>query len=223
MYSFSLPAKRVVKRIAWIGAWVTLLVGGPAFGQSPPAGMVEVSAGAFIYGPPEAEENKNLPAFYIDTYEVTAGDYKACVEAGGCSYNGGDGNDHTYNNGKDNHPINLVNWGEADTYCKWKGKRLPTEVEWEKAARGTDGRTYPWGNQAVTCSYAIWNQLGGANGGCGTGSTWEVGQKPSGVSPYGVHDMAGSITEWTGSWKSTSQNERVMRGGSWGDWSVHYL
>ena len=82
-------------------------------------------------------------AFDVDLYELTAGDYKACVDASGCSYNCGTGSNYTYDNNKDNHPINYVNWQEAVDYCTWKGKRLPTEFEWEKAARGTDGRRYP--------------------------------------------------------------------------------
>ena len=187
-----------------------------------PTGMVQVPGGEFIYGD---GETRTTEAFYIDIHEVTAGEYKECVDAGECSY-GPSTNEfkysdwHTYNNSKDNHPINYVSWQDAVDYCAWKGKRLPTVVEWEKAARGTDGRTYPWGNETATCDHAVMN-LGGPSSysdwGCATGSTGEVGQKPEGVSPYGVYDMAGNVREWTDSWFSPAQWVRLVRGGSFSD------
>ncbi len=184
----------------------------------PGFGMTRVPAGQFKYGPVDSPNNwtetKTLPTFYIDTHEVTAGEYKECVEAGGCGYGatGSEpayGTSHTYNNNKDNHPINYVSWHEAVDYCTWKGKRLPTEVEWEKAARGTDGRTYPWGNESPACDYAVMN-------GC-DGFTQPVGSEGSGKSPYGVYDMAGNLWEWTDSWYSSGSNYRVLRGGSFGN------
>jgi formylglycine-generating enzyme required for sulfatase activity len=171
--------------------------------------MVFVPAGNFTYG---SGETRTTEAFFIDIHEVTAGQYKACVEADECDYNGSTSSYYrTYNNNRDNHPINYVSWHEAVEYCTWKGKRLPTEVEWEKAARGTDGRTYPWGDETATCDYAVMYEGGR---GCGTDSTWPVGQKLNGASPYGVHDMAGNVWEWTDSWSSSSQSSRVLRGGS---------
>ena len=184
--------------------------------QSRPDGMVLIPAGDFVYGLDGSEKTKTTEAFYIDTHEVTAGEYKECVDAGACTYSGGTPGDHTYNNGKDNHPINYVNWQEAVDFCTWKGKRLPTEIEWERAARGTDGRRYPWGDETATCNYAVMYEGGPAsNYGCGTASTWEVGQKPNGVSPYGLYDMAGNVWEWTDSWYSSTT--RVLRGGSFKD------
>ena len=187
--------------------------------------MVRVPAGDFFYGPGGGgSETLTTESFYIDIYEVTAWDYRTCVNAGVCSYNGGWGHYHTYRESKENHPINNVNWQDAVDYCTWKGKRLPTEFEWEKAARGTDGRMYPWGDETATCNYAVMGQEGegelgcGADStwelGCGADSTWEVGQKPNGVSPYGAHDMAGNVWEWTSSWHSSSHTFRVFRGGS---------
>ncbi len=166
--------------------------------------MVEIPAGAFMMGCNSSVDGDcysdeypyhqvTLSAFYIDIYEVTAGEYEECVNADGCSYNGTTSRiDRTYQNNKDDHPINYVNWFEAKTYCEWKNKRLPTEAEWEKAARGTDGRLYPWGNQAASCSYALMDDGGD---GCGTNLTAPVGSKPAGASIYGVMDMSGSVWE----------------------------
>ena len=93
---------------------------------------------------------------------------------------------------------------------------MPTEAEWEKAARGTDGRKYPWGNQKVSCRYAVFDD--GGDMGCGRDSTWPVGSKPAGKSPYGALDMVGNVWEWTDSWWDESERKsRVIRGGSWGN------
>ena len=201
--------------------------------------MVYVPAGPFMMGCNEALDadcytdekpyhQVHLDAFLIDKYEVTAGDYKQCEVAGACTYNGGESDGYrTYNNGRDNHPINYVSHTEAKTYCEWLGKRLPTEAEWEKAARGTDGRVFPWGLNLPSCSLAIidnWQGLG-----CGQDSTWAVGSKPAGASPYGAHDLSGNVWEWVSNWygsnyynETSNENPegpltgsyRVLRGGS---------
>ncbi len=129
--------------------------------------------------------------------------------------------------GKTQHPINCINWAMASSYCAYAGKRLCTEAEWEKAARGTDGRKYPWGNADATCDYAVMTLM---DLGCGTGSTIAVGSKPSGASPYGALDMAGNVYEWVSDWYSSYDpgksskdpqgpsggSERVLRGGGFG-------
>ncbi len=192
-----------------------------------PKDMVLVPAGEFIMGsndwwPKSGPEHKRyLPDFFIDKYEVTNKDYMEFVKATGhrmpdhWKYNKG-----KIPKGKENHPVTYVDWFDADAYCKWRGKRLPTEFEWEKAARGTDGRAFPWGdkfdkNKANTPQY-------------GHGDTMPVGSFENGKSPYGVYDMAGNVFEWTASWykaypnnKHPDPNEgeryRVVRGGSWYD------
>jgi formylglycine-generating enzyme required for sulfatase activity len=165
--------------------------------------MVLIPAGEFLMG--EEKRPVNAAAFYIDKYPVTNADYKKFVDATGypppMHWRRG-----TYPEGKANHPVVQVKWAEADAYAKWAGKRLPTEEEWEKAARGTDGRDYPWGNEwdksrANTCETRIFD-------------TTPVGQfSPQGDSPYGVADMGGNVWEWTGGTGGVML--QPLRGGTW--------
>jgi formylglycine-generating enzyme required for sulfatase activity len=174
-----------------------------------------------------------LNAFYVDKTEVTNVQYQACVEAGACDAP----SDATYYDNADyaQHPVVYVDWYEAKAYCEWAGKRLPTEAEWEKAARGTDGRVYPWGNTFdgsklnfcdKNCSYD-WKD---ASVDDGYAKTAPVGSYPAGASPYGALDMAGNVWEWVADWydadyydRSPSRNPqgldsgafKVLRGGSW--------
>jgi len=170
-----------------------------------PKDMVYVPAGAFMMGCNSSLDDEcgddekpyhkvYLDAFYIDKYEVSVDRFGACVRAGKCKkpitrqyYNWGVP-------GRGNHPINGVSLNEAVSYCAYVGKRLPTEAEWEKAARGNDGRKYPWGNMRASCDFAVMNE--GAKG-CGRNSTWPVGSKTDGASPYGAMDMLGNVWEWT--------------------------
>ena len=171
----------------------------------------------------------SLDAFVIDKHEATAGEYKECVETGPCEYNGSSTEAaRTYDNERDQYPINMVNQDDAATFCEWRNMRLPTEAEWEKAARGVHGNIFPWGNELANCQYAIITNHAGE--GCGLSSPWKVGSKTRGVSPYGAFDMAGNVFEWVADWfdpnyyeESPTHNPqgpesgifRVIRGGSW--------
>jgi len=144
-----------------------------------------------------------LSGYYIDRTEVTLDAYNACIDAGYCTaiddWHSGCNSD--YYSGRGNHPINCVTWQQASAYCSWAGKRLPTEAEWEKAARGPDGRKFPWGNGAASCSYAVMYDESAGGSGCGLSSTMEVCSKsPAGDSPYHLCDMAGNVWEWVADW-----------------------
>jgi serine/threonine-protein kinase len=195
--------------------------------------MVYVPSGEFTMGSHTGSDDElpvhsvNLDAFWFDRTEVSNGQYRKCVDSGQClapttsaSWTHGS---YFGNPSFDDYPVIFVTWEQAKTYCAWAGARLPTEAEWEKAARGTDGRTYPWGER-IDCDRA--NVLG--NDGRCVGDTTRVGSYPSGASPYGALDMAGNVREWTsslhrdypydaGDGREDMQDgrRRVIRGGSW--------
>jgi formylglycine-generating enzyme required for sulfatase activity len=185
-----------------------------------------VPAGSFWQGCNESVDTKclpeerpyhevNVPAFEIDKYEVTVFLYRRCVDAGFCSAAGAGHPDCNWRNaGKDDHPVNCISWDQMREYCAWAGKRLCSESEWEKASRGTDGRIYPWGNQTATCQYAVMYEGGR---GCGTDSTWPVGSKPAGASPYGAMDMSGNVWEWVEDEFHTSYSGAPTNGSAWVD------
>lgn len=201
------------------------------------SGMVRVPGGNFYMGCNETVDSEcqsdekpgktvHVAGFRIDTTEVTVAAYKECVDAGTCAHGTfKDKSDDKYCNwgqsGRGTHPMNCVNWAGADTYCKWAGKRLPRENEWEKATRGTDGRKYAWGNGKMSCAYyAVLDDkrtratAGRQTNGCGRDSTWPVGSRPAGKSPYGALDMIGNVWEWVEGWRADGKY-RALRGGSW--------
>jgi formylglycine-generating enzyme required for sulfatase activity len=193
--------------------------------------MVGVPAGEFLMGNDEGYPWEGpvhtvyLDAFYIDKLEVTNAQYRQCVDQGICK----DLEKRTSfdNPAKADHPVINVTWHWAKIYCRWTGKRLPTEAEWEKAARGVDGRMYPWGDE-IDCDHAQYKDCGG--------ETIPVGSLPDGASPYGALDMAGNVWEWViDEWQedyylvSPKENPQgpknpkniseihVFRGGSWSE------
>lgn len=213
--------------------------------------MVNILAGTFIMGsdrkvdrnayPAEFPQRKvYLDAYEIDKFEVTTVQFLKFVLATNrqplidWQYDGGN-----FQETMANHPVMHVSWFDADAYCTWAGKRLPTSAEWEKAARGEDGRIYPWGNEPAGLSRANFGR---------TGLSGPVRDRPerlllyppiisvdkyeNGVSPYGVFQMAGNVAEWTADWydpayykKAPDRNpkgpekgtQRAFRGGGWID------
>jgi len=190
-----------------------------------------IPAGEFTMGSDDTGDVGSRPAqevyvdaFYMDKFEVTNEMYDACVYAVECRrpQQGGSATRNTYfaNPVYASFPVLYVDWKMANTYCEWRGARLPTEAEWEKAARGTDARLYPWGNDEPDCNLA--NHVG-----C-VADTTPVDQHEDGQSPYGIYGMAGNVWEWTstlfkpypykaddGREDPDSLGERIARGGSW--------
>jgi len=212
-----------------------------------PAEEILIPAGSFQMGCDSSNQAEScysweqplhtvtLDAYFIDKYEVTNARYQACVDAGGCTAPGSvDSYTRSPYYGTStyaDYPVILVNWQQASAFCAWSGKRLPTEAEWEKAARGSsDTRKYPWGNSAPDCTKLNYYNAG-LSSYC-VGDTSRVGSYPSGASPYGVMDMGGNVWEWVNDWYSSTYysvspsnnpqgpatgeyGTRVLRGGSW--------
>jgi formylglycine-generating enzyme required for sulfatase activity len=192
---------------------------------SPKDGMtlLYVPAGEFTMGsdvnPDEQPIHKvTLDSYWIDQTDVTNAMYAKCVSAGKCSPPVD--TSHYGNSNYANHPVVYVSWNGALAYCSWAGRRLPTEVEWEKAARGPNANIYPWGNESPNANLLNSNQ--------NFGDTTEVGKYPNGKSYYGAYDMAGNVWQWISSlyqpypYDATDGREilslsgsRVLRGGSW--------
>ncbi len=216
-----------------------LLAGCSSSSSSPQESeMVEIPAGQVTMGDASGVRYDapvrvaDISSFKIDKYEVTNLQYRQCVTAGVCtppSMNGFDVIPDYYTSAKyNNYPVTYVNWFQAAQYCDWAGKRLPTEAEWEYAARGDDGRTYPWGDEDPTCEYA---QFGECNNDDGLLTPREVGSFAKGASPFGVMDMGGNMSEWVQDWYDVDAYRafqdgdapvspaagisKILRGGSW--------
>lgn len=189
------------------------------------AQQVLIPAGTFVMGDDEESPKRRiyLDAFYIDREEVTTGRYAKFLAATGSVRPPEDWEALKLPKGI-NLPVVGVDWNDAAAYCTWAGRRLPTDAEWEKAARGTDERMYPWGNEQPTIARANFEN---ASPEPYDGGLTDVGTHPDGQSPFGVQDLAGNANEWTADWFSerfasgdvrnpkgpTSGNGRVIRGG----------
>jgi formylglycine-generating enzyme required for sulfatase activity len=202
--------------------------------------MVLVPGGEFLMGSTDADPDARsderpqhrvwLDAYYADVYPVTVRQYRVFCQASGR----GMPEAPFWGGWLDDHPVVNVSWHDAVAYCEWAGKRLLTEAEWEKAARGVDGRIWPWGNEwdgrAAHCDYQHHCEW--------SGKTAPVGSHSGGVSPYGCHDLIGNVWEWCADWyggeyyrRSPERNPqgppsgsmRVLRGGSWWNNNLYRL
>ncbi len=170
-----------------------------------------------------------VDGFDMTKSQVTVAQYANCVSAGECSEPGtGWSVCNTNTPGNENQPINCIDWFQATDFCDWIGGRLPSEAEWEYAARSAGQNiTFPWGDEFANCNYAVMNEGGGA--GCGTGRTMPVCSKPDGNTNQGLCDMAGNLWEWVqdiyqetyegapndgSAWEDSSGSTRVFRGGA---------
>ena len=209
--------------------------------------MACIPGGPFLRGSDDGPHNSRphseiwLQTFYMDTHEVTVEAYQACVKSKRCKPARTNYRDYS----RPKQPKVGLNWYAARLFCKANGKHLPTEAEWEKAARGTEGWLFPWGNKAATCERAVIKDKRGRS--CGVrkkfghpdkGRTFEVGTRPA--NQYGLYDMAGNAWEWVADWYTRSykrcgkacmgvnpkgpcqgkepckgHDQRIVRGGSW--------
>jgi formylglycine-generating enzyme required for sulfatase activity len=201
-------------------------------GIAPPEGMVVIPAGEFWMGAEDGLQDArplhrvHLSSYWFDKYEVTNALYRQCVEGGGCTP---PKDRQAFDDlQRVQHPVTNVTWNQARSFCEWQGKRLPTEAEWEKAARGTDGRRYPWGNDGENVKSRVRN----GNLRVGSNGTEPVGRQTATVSPYGVFDLIGSVSQWVKDWyaedfyQASSARDpqgplrgsfRVLRGGEWNE------
>lgn len=178
-----------------VDAGVPLVDAGVDAGSASPPGMVFIPAGsawigcnstAHCYPEEEPYVQVTLSAYWMDQFEVTRAQYAACVNAGVCSMPVNHGESLSQ---KVNHPVRGVSWSQADQYCRWAGKRLPTIAQWERAARGTTGGVHPWGAALPDC--------GRLNYASCVGDTTPVGSYPTGATPEGLMDVFGNVWEWT--------------------------
>jgi len=206
------------------------------------APMVLIPAGPFSMGVPKGDRDGgrdeyprhevSLDAYYIDKYEVTNGRYLEFVRGTGhrSPLHPKDPSRNLWNGNQmpesiADRPVINVDWHDAEAYCRWAGKRLPTEAEWEKAAKGTEDRRFPWGNVEPTAKHLNYNQQW-----IGEKTLMPVGSYEAGKSPYGAYDMAGNVWEWVADWydpgyyeKSPAKNpkgpdrgtDKVLRSSGW--------
>ncbi|MCL2726110.1 MAG: formylglycine-generating enzyme family protein [Polyangiaceae bacterium] len=194
-------------------------------------GMIRVPGGRFTMGSSQRESPPNerpprvvtVGSFWMDRTEVTVSAYRACVDKGSCLRPPKTSTQCTYDLGDPLLPVSCVPWSSAQTYCAAVGKRLPREVEWEFAARGSSSVLYPWGNANAECNLAVTLVSDDSQESCGGAHPSRVGMHPAGKSPFGALDMSGNVEEWVSDDYAENASDlslhagasHVLRGGGW--------
>jgi eukaryotic-like serine/threonine-protein kinase len=229
--SLPLPPADAPAKAAWVSP-----LDGMTLVYIPPdqyrIGSLDTDTQAWINEKPQ--HPVNLSGFWMDKTEVTNAMYARCVQAGACAVKKmvmSRTRDSYFGNKEfDNFPVIFVSWNDARTYCAWAGRKLPSEAQWEAAARGPDGRKYPWGNSSPTCqnvNFASRIDMQGGKSSLCVGDTTVAGKYPQGASLFGILDMAGNVWEWVADWNSPNYlvkpnqdpvgpadgEDRVIRGG----------
>ncbi|APR85304.1 Serine/threonine kinase [Minicystis rosea] len=200
----------------------------------PEGTSVRVPGGSFAMGSEEGDPDEKpvssitVAPFELDTTEVTVAAYAKCVAAGKCTPPDTGMYCNWKKAGREAHPINCLDWAQANAYCTFAGKRLPTEPEWELAARGPEGRKYPW-KEGPIAAQVCWNGEGNDQGRGQRQGTCPVASYPAGASPVGALDMLGNVWEWTASpycpypSHECQSDKRVIRGGAWNNLDPAYV
>ena len=200
----------------------------------PEGTTVHVPGGTFMMGAEDGDPDEKpvskitVAPFDLDTTEVTVAAYAKCVAAGKCTPPDTGMYCNWKKAGRGSHPINCLDWDQATAYCAFAGKRLPTEPEWELAARGLEGRKYPW-KEGPIAAQVCWNGDGNDQGRGQRQGTCPVASYPAGASPFGALDMLGNVWEWTASpycsypSHECQSDKRVIRGGAWNNLDPAYV
>lgn len=196
-------------------------VQGPAPGPAAPGGLqwVEVPGGTFAMGTEDGDSDERplrevvVATFHMSRTEVTVGQYRACIDAGACSPAGTGAGCPQGAPAAVDLPVTCVDWEQASAFARWVGGRLPSEAEWEFAARGrTAGNLYPWGSEPATCRHAVMSE---GSSGCGLGGPAPVCSRPPGHSALGLCDLSGNVWEWVADWYHATYERGPVDGSAW--------
>ncbi len=185
---------------------------------------IPLAGGSYMMGSDQGVENERplhqvtLDPFEMTSTEITVAQFRRCVEQGPCDPPGNNGDCNWSVTGREDHPVNCVDWMQAGAFCEWAGGGLASEAQWEYAARSQgQNRQYPWGDEAATCVLAIMDDQNAGGDGCGNDRTWPVCSKPDGATDQGLCDMAGNVFEWVQDWYHATYDGAPVDGSAWDD------